>query len=100
MTSISKKLRNIEEYFALDAVQHEQILKAEEILLVNFDKDYTELITNFCSISQRHHEIVGICSSKQLSVVDVTIEQRVINTLVTINYYVIEQANIDGINIW
>ncbi len=69
-------------------------------MLVNFDKDYTELITNFCAISLRHHEIVGICSSKQLSVVDVTIEQRVINPLVTINYYVIEQANIDGIIIW
>lgn len=45
------------------------------------------------------NELTGVCGSKQLNVVPVTLEERS-NTTVPLDWYVLEQANIDGIVLW
>ena len=45
------------------------------------------------------HELTGVCGSKRLNVVPVTLEERS-NTTVPLDWYVLEQANIDGIVLW
>lgn len=45
------------------------------------------------------HELTGICKAARLNVVDVTQDERQYNS-VPVDWYVIEQTNIDGIVIW
>lgn len=46
------------------------------------------------------HELTGLTNTSRLDVVSITKEQRAINKNIPIGWYVVEQANIDGIIIW
>lgn len=77
----------------------EQVKAAELELSVIFAPDYHEYVKAFGAASFAGHELTGVCTSKRLNVVTVTQEERK-STSVPLDWYVIEQANIDGIVIW
>ena len=64
-----------------------------------FAADYREYVSAFGAASYCEHELTGICKSARLNVVDVTQDERQYNS-VPADWYVIEEANIDGIVIW
>lgn len=77
-----------------------EIENAEKILHLRFASDYRTYLLSYGIVAFGGHELTGICKSKRVNVVDVTEDERKSNPAIPSNWYVIEQANIDGIVIW
>lgn len=78
----------------------EDILRAEDILSLNFSKEYKKYLRTFGFATYEGHELTGICKAKRLNVIDVTLYERELSPDIPPTWYVIEQLNIDGIVIW
>ena len=100
MDSIVDVITQQDNLFHLEGVSEQDILHAERELGLHFSKDYKEYLAKYGVVSFENHELTGICSFPRLDVVCVTKEERQFNTLVPVDYYVIEQASIDGIVVW
>ena len=100
MTSIVNKLRTLQAFCSLTGVSMEQIADAEKALTLCFADDYREYLLSFGIASSDGHEFTGICNSKRLNVVDVTLAEKSITPGIPQDWYVLEEANIDGIVIW
>ena len=100
MPSIVDKLKTKEHFYALSGASEEAVQAAEQLLGVSFSKEYREYLLAFGLASFQGHELTGITDSKRLSVVDVTKEERWLSQGIPTDWYVLEQANIDGIVIW
>jgi hypothetical protein len=79
---------------------NDDIKKAEETLNVFFSKEYTQYLAEFGFVIYEGHELTGICKTKRLNVVDVTLREREMSPEIPETWYVIEELNIDGIVIW
>lgn len=97
--SVVKLLQTKESLYVFDAAAEEDILSAEKALALRFAADYREYVSAFGAASYYGHELTGICKAARLNVVDVTQDERQYNS-VPVDWYVIEQTNIDGIVIW
>lgn len=100
MNDIVLTLKRQEDLFFLKGVPEEQINYAEAKLGLKFSGEYRSYLLAFGVASANGHEFTGICNSPRLNVVDVTLEERKYNSNVPPDYYVVEQANIDGIVLW
>ena len=100
MTGIIQKLRALSSFCSLSGASAEQISNAEKALALRFADDFREYLLAFGIASSDGHEFTGICNSKRLNVVDVTLSERSINPTIPRDWYVLEEANIDGIVIW
>lgn len=100
MTEIVQKLRSFPAFHALSGVSAKQISNAEKALALRFADDFREYLLAFGIASSDGHEFTGICNSKRLNVVDVTLAEKKIIPDVPQDWYVLEEANIDGIVIW
>lgn len=100
MSELLEKLSSIKDLVHLSPVSEEQIKDAEKHLNLKFSLDYRSYVSEYGVISAGCYELTGICSSPRLNVVDVTISERENNPGVPKDWYVLEQANIDGIVIW
>lgn len=100
MTGINQKLRTLPSFCSLGGVSAEQISDAEKALALRFADDFREYLLAFGIASSDGHEFTGICNSKRLNVVDVTLAERNAIPDVPKDWYVLEEANIDGIVIW
>lgn len=99
MSDIVKLMQMMPDLYTMKGVSEEEIQNAEQELELEFAADYRKYVATFGSISFENHELTGVCKSKRLSVVDVTIKER--NRIdVPSDWYVLEQANIDDIVIW
>ena len=87
-------------FCAMGGVSSERITLAEKALQLTFAKDYSAYLLAYGTACYEGHELTGICAAQRLNVVDVTTKERAGNPLASLNLYVIEQANIDGIVIW
>lgn len=96
---ISKLIQEQPAFHTRGAVSDEDIKTAENTLGLQFAQDYREYVAAFGAASFAGHELTGVCGSKRLNVVSVTFEERN-NTAVPSDWYVLEQANIDGIVLW
>ena len=67
---------------------------------LKFSDEYRKYLARYGVASANGHEFTGICASSRLNVVDVTISERINNPNIQMDYYVVEQANIDRIVIW
>ena len=76
------------------------IIIAETKLNLKFSKEYNNYLRKYGAVILDNHEITGICDIPRLNVINVTKEERKYNPFVPDDWYVIEQANIDGIVIW
>lgn len=100
MIDILQKLKERQDLFLGNGVTEDSIVQAQEKLGLIFSNEYYQYLKIFAIVATNGHELTGICKSSRLNVVDVTIIERENNPTVPKNWYVIEQANIDGIVIW
>ena len=100
MTDIKKILRTLPAFCSLTGVHAEQIDNAENALGLHFADDYREYLLAFAIASSDGHEFTGICNSKRLNVIDMTIAAKNSNPSIPRDWYVLEDANMDGIIIW
>lgn len=96
ITCIMKKQRD---FYAMKGAEPSEIRETEESLGVSFAEDYREYVGAFGAASFAGHELTGVCKSPRLNVAAVTAEERKTND-VPAGWYVLEQANIDGIVLW
>lgn len=99
MADIVKLIQEQPDLYVLDGASEEEIAQSERVLDLRFDTNYRRYTATFGAASFAGHELTGVCKSKRLSVVNVTIAERN-NTKVPPDWYVLEQANIDGIVLW
>ncbi|MDR0813713.1 MAG: SMI1/KNR4 family protein [Oscillospiraceae bacterium] len=85
---------------AIIGASNEQINEAENALELQFSDEYHEYLAAFGVASVYGHEFTGICAFPRLNVVNVTSEARALEGNIPADWYVIEQAHIDGIVIW
>ena len=100
MTSIVDKLRALPAFDSLTGVSMEQIADAEKALTLRFADDYREYLLSFGIASSDGREFTGICNSKRLNVVYVTLAEKSITPGIPNDWYVLEEAGFDGIIIW
>lgn len=81
-------------------VSQTDIINAEKELGLEFSNEYRKYLMEFGCIAFDGREFTGICDIDRLNVVCVTNDEKKFNQCIPINWYVIEQANIDGIVIW
>ena len=84
----------------IKCVSSKNINEAQHNLGLKFSIDYYSYIKRFGIASVNAHELTGICKSKRLNVVDVTKANRELFNDIPDDWYVIEEAHIDGIVIW
>jgi len=99
MADIINLLKKQPDFYALTGASEAEIKAAEQNLDLQFAADYRNYVAAFGAASIDCHEMTGVCKSDRLSVVAVTQEERKKNDVPS-DWYVIEQANIDGIVIW
>lgn len=100
MSDIIKEINKKNNVFKIGKISKDKIVSAENMLGLNFANEYKKYLCEFGVASYEEHELTGICDSKRLNVVDVTLEEKQYNNNVPDDFYVIEQAHIDGIVIW
>ena len=99
MADIVNILQEQPSIYAMTGASREDIKTAEQSLDLHFAADYIKYVAAFGAVSFSNHELTGVCKSKRLSVVDVTIKERSNNT-VPDDWYVLEQTGIDDVVIW
>ena len=82
------------------AATMKEIQSAEKELGLKFANDYKEYLLTFGDITYEGHELTGISFSKRINVVDVTKKIKRNLKHIPHNYYVLEDANYDGIVFW
>ena len=100
MAAFVKALESKTDLYTLSSATAEQISNAEKSLNVKFSDEYKEYLAVHGVASANAHEFTGICQSSRLNVVDVTILERQRNPSVPLDYYVVEQVNMDSIVVW
>ena len=90
-------LRNKLNFKSYEAGNKSDIQRSEELLSLVFTQEYKDYLENFGFAT---YELTGICKSKRLNVVDVTIMERERFPDIPLDWYVVECLNIDGIVIW
>ncbi|MFR2942517.1 MAG: SMI1/KNR4 family protein [Christensenellales bacterium] len=99
MITLIKKFQSLQAFRSRGAASPHDIEAAESALSLKFADDYCAYVAAFGAASYYGHELTGICKAARLNVVDVTQDERQYNS-VPVDWYVIEQTNIDGIVIW
>ncbi len=99
MTSIVDVLKGKEAFSSLNGATKDNIADAENELGVKFTDEYIEYVSALGAVSYYGHELTGVCKAKALDVVGITISEREYAE-VPQDWYVIEQAHIDGIVFW
>ncbi len=94
------KFKNKKGFSYYAKVTEEQIVNAELSLGLMFSNEYRLYLKSFGAVSTYGHEFTGICDCSRLNVVEVTTSERKNNVSIPFDWYVIEQANIDGIVVW
>ena len=100
MADFISTLSSLPDFHALAGASEEQIAQAERALSLRFADDYRQYVCAFGAVSAAGHERTGICASKRLNVVEVTLSARAVQPAVPQDWYVLEEANIDGIVVW
>lgn len=88
------------DFIGANGINKNEITNCEETLGIGFAPDYKQYLENIGLACFDGRELTGICDSKRLNVVSVTLEERIKNPTITNNWYVIEQTGFDGIVIW
>lgn len=100
MESFVMFLKEQEDFASLGAANASEISKAEQELNVKFAEEYADYVQACGAATFGSHEFTGICASKRLNVVDVTLKQRLMNPNLPLNLYVVEECGMDDVCIW
>lgn len=97
MSRFVDMLKKTAGFVCMKAATPEQVSQAEKDLALVFASDYKDYVCECGAVSFKGHELTGVCLSKRLNVVDVTLEARKQNPTIPNDMYIVEEANIDGI---
>ena len=100
MEKIISTIKKKASYIGSDGRSEVEIAQAEAILGNHFAADYREYLLRIGIACFDGRELTGLSNSKRLNVVDVTLAEKKIIPDVPQDWYVLEEANIDGIVIW
>ena len=100
MADLINSLSSLPDFYSLTGASEEQIAQAERALSLRFADDYRQYVRAFGAVSAAGHELTGVCASRRLNVVEVTLSARAAQLAIPQDWYVLEEANIDGIVIW
>lgn len=100
MADFISTLSSLPDFHALAGASEEQIAQAERALSLRFADDYRQYVRAFGAVSAAGHELTGVCASRRLNVVEVTLSAKAAQLAIPQDWYVLEEANIDGIVIW
>ena len=90
-------LKECEGLYTLHGVSDDEIREAQNRLNLTFAAEYYEYLKEFGIASVRGHEFTGLGSSKRLSVVDNTLQERALHVGRLDQFYVVEQCSVDGL---
>lgn len=99
MNAILDVLRNAPDFIGGKGCGNVAIFDAEQALGIRFAPDYRAYLQKIGLACFDGHELTGICKAFRLNVVDVTLDERK-QCPDAAGWYVVEQANVDGIVIW
>lgn len=100
MTQIIEVLKSYSDLIHGKGATEIQIFNAEEQLSLKFTEEYRKYLSAFGLVIFDGHELTGIGDIERTNVVTVTRNQKRINLMISKDWYVIEEANIDDIVIW
>lgn len=100
MSQLVDKLINNSDAICGIGVNESDVDSAEEMLGTKFSEEYREYLIGIGITAVDGHELTGICKPVRVNVVSVTLHQRELNPEINPEWYVVEEANIDGIVIW
>ena len=100
MIDIVAFLKTMPDYIGSNGRNENEIEQAEAALDTAFAKDYRRYLKEIGLACFDGHELTGITDINRLDIVAVTIEQRNLVGNAVSTWYVVEEANIDGIIIW
>lgn len=100
MDKIVKIINELNPTYTGNGVGEKAIQMSEEMLGLKFSDEYREYLLNFGIACVSGHELTGICSFPVLDVVDVTKEERELNSNIPHDFYVVEQNDDDAIIMW
>lgn len=96
---INDLLNDRSDLLSLGSVNSGRIAEAEQRLNLQFSPEYKSYVTEFGAVSFDGHELTGISDAPALDVVAITKEMRSFAN-VPDAWYVVENAQIDGIVFW
>ena len=99
MDKILDVLRNAPDFIGGKGCGDAAISDAEQALGIRFAPDYRVYMQKIGLACFDGHELTGICKASRLNVVDVTLDERK-RCPDAAGWYVVEQANVDGIVVW
>lgn len=100
MNSIADMMRSFPDFIGSNGRSEKEITEAERVLELCFSPDYRQYLREIGLASFDGHELTGLTANKRLNVVSVTASNRNGDSDIPNSWYVIEEANIDGIVIW
>lgn len=98
--NIIKTLKQKSDLLHGNGVDQKAISEAERELGLTFADEYKEYLKEMAIVAYGGHELTGLTKSERTNVVQVTRKKKKISPSVPMDWYVIEDANIDGIVIW
>ena len=99
MNTILDVLHNAPDFIGGKGCGDVAISDAEQAMGIRFALDYRVYLQKIGLACFDGHELTGICKASRLNVVDVTLDERK-RCPDAADWYVVEQANVDGIVIW
>lgn len=99
MKDVISILKNKSELFVGNGADPKDVSAAEKKLDLLFSEEYKQYLLTFGNAAFNGIELTGITSVQRLNVESVTKKQRE-RISVPNDFYVIEEANIDGIVVW
>lgn len=100
MSDFLNYIKKKEDLVFLNGVSDDEIKEAEKEMKLKFSNEYVDFLKCFRTASFSGNEIIGLCDSKRLNVINVTNVARKKNPYVPSNLYVIEDLNVDNSYIW
>ncbi len=100
MSCVIDALMKKEMLISSGSVTSDRIAEAEKALGLTFASDYKEYLSRLGSASFIGHELTGISTSVRVNVAASTLRSRKLFPDISLDWYVIEETNIDGIILW
>ena len=100
MENIVAVLKSMPDYIGSNGRTDDEIELAEKNLGCTFAKDYHVYLAEIGLACFDGHELTGLTKTERLNVVSVTTEHRKLLGEAVLTWYVVEEANIDGIVVW
>lgn len=100
MKNIEKVLASKDKFISFKPADEKQISEAEKNLGLKFNKEYRRYVKKYGSGSYVGHELTGVTNCPEDDVVELTLQEKELNSDIPQGWYVLELTGIDGKVIW